>query len=133
MAHNVAKEKTTLGMMQALTDMYEKPSVNNKVYLMKLFNLKMFEGGSMVEHLNSFNIMVNQPVSLEIKFEDEICALILLASVPNSWEPMRTTMINSIGNAKLLFIDVRNIILVEEVRRKDYGEALNVNNRGRSF
>ena len=59
-AHNIAKEKMTIGMMQALANMYEKPSANNKVYLMKkLFNLRMPEGGSVVEHLNSFNTVVN--------------------------------------------------------------------------
>ena len=34
-AHNITKEKTTVGMMQALAYMYEKPYANNKVYLMK--------------------------------------------------------------------------------------------------
>ena len=88
--------------MQALADMYEKPSANNKVYLMKkLFNLKMPEGGSVIEHLNSFNIIVNQLVSVGIKFNDEICVLILLVSLPNNWEPIRVTITNSIGNAKL--------------------------------
>ena len=84
-AHNVAKEKTTMGLMQALAEMYEKPSVNNKVDLMKkLFNLKISEGGPVVEHLNSFNTVVNQLVSVGIKFDDEICALILLASLPTN-------------------------------------------------
>ena len=70
-AHNMAKEKTTMGMMQALAEMYEYPSTNNKVYLMKkLFNLKMFESGPVVKHLNNFNIVVNQLVSVEIKFDD---------------------------------------------------------------
>ena len=66
-AHNVVKEKTTAAMMKALSDMYDKPSVNNKVHLMKkLFNLKMPEGNSMVGHLNKFNIVLNQLVSVEI-------------------------------------------------------------------
>ena len=100
MVHNVAKEKKTMGMMQALVDMYEKPSANNKVYLMKkLFNLKMSESGSLVEHLNIFNTIVNQLVSMGIKFDDEICTLILLVSLPNSWEPMKVTITNSIGNS----------------------------------
>ena len=44
-AHNVMKEKTTVDLMKALSSMYEKPSTNNKVYLMKkLFILKMVEG-----------------------------------------------------------------------------------------
>ena len=44
-AHNVVKEKTTVDLIRVLTSMYEKPSANNKVYLMKkLFNLKKAEG-----------------------------------------------------------------------------------------
>ena len=39
---NIVNEKTTVGLMKALSDMYEKPSAANKVYLMRrLFNLKM--------------------------------------------------------------------------------------------
>jgi acyl-activating enzyme 14 len=46
-AHNVTKEKSTARLMEALSGMYEKPSENNKVHLMKkLFNLKMTEGTS---------------------------------------------------------------------------------------
>ena len=45
----------------------------------KLFNLRMLEGGLVVKHLKSFNTMVNQLVSVGIKFDDEICTLILLA------------------------------------------------------
>ena len=62
-----------------------------------------------------------------IKFDDEICALILLVSLLNSWEPMRVVIVNSIRNATLKFIDVRNAILAEEVRRKDSGEASSSN------
>lgn len=138
-AHTVKKETTTVGLMKALSDMYEKPSSCNKVHLMKkLFYLKMAEGGSVMEHLNKLNMIINQLVSVEINFDDEVCALILLASLPNSWEPMRAAVSNSIGTAKLKFNDVRDNILAEEVRRRDSGEAspsnlaLNVENRGRS-
>ena len=51
--------------------MYEKLSTNNKVHLMKkLFNLKVGEGGIVVEHMNEFNIIVNQPSFVEINFEE---------------------------------------------------------------
>ena len=44
-AHNVMKEKTIVDLMKALSSMYEKPSTNNKLHLMKkLFILKMVEG-----------------------------------------------------------------------------------------
>ena len=46
-AFNISKEKTTEGVMSALSKLYEKPSASNKVFLMKrLFNMKMSEGGS---------------------------------------------------------------------------------------
>ena len=46
-AHNVVKEKTIADLMKALSGMYERPSANNKVHLMKkLFNLKMAENAS---------------------------------------------------------------------------------------
>jgi hypothetical protein len=59
-AHNFVKENTTAGLMAALSNMYEKPSANNKVHLVKkLFNLKMAEGASVARHLNEFNTITN--------------------------------------------------------------------------
>ena len=47
--------------MKALSGMFEKSSVNNKVHLMKkLFNLKMVENASVAQHLNEFNTITNQ-------------------------------------------------------------------------
>ena len=56
--------------MKALSGMYEKPSANNKVHLMKkLFNLKMAENASVAQHLNEFNTtwFGNLPTSTELQ------------------------------------------------------------------
>ena len=59
--HNIVKEKTIVDLMKALSSMYEKPSANNKVYLMKkLFNLKKAKGTPIAQHLNKFNTITNQ-------------------------------------------------------------------------
>ena len=72
--------------MKALSSMYEKPSANNKVHLMKkLFNLKMAENASVAQYLNEFNTITNQLSPIEIDFDDEIRALIIFATLPNSW------------------------------------------------
>ena len=85
LAHNVVKEKTTVDLIKALPSMYEKPSANNKVHLMKeLFNLKMAKNASIAQHLNEFNTITNQLSYVEIDFNDEIHAPIVLASSPNS-------------------------------------------------
>ncbi|KAH1226041.1 Retrovirus-related Pol polyprotein from transposon TNT 1-94 [Glycine max] len=91
-AFNIVNEKTTAGLMKALSDMYEKPSAANKVYLMRrLFNLKMGLSNSTRENI-------------------------------------------------LKLSDIRDLILSEDVRKRDSGEssshvsnlALNTEGRGRT-
>ena len=40
----------------------------------------MSEGGCVVDHINEFNMIVSQLNSVEINFEDEMKALILMSS-----------------------------------------------------
>ena len=106
-AFNIVKEKTTADLMKALSNMYEKPSASNKVYLMRrLFNLKMTEGASVTDHINEFNVITTQLSSVEITFEDEVKALILLSSLPESWSATVTAVSSSSGSAKLKLDDV---------------------------
>ena len=118
--------------------MYEKPSANNKVHLMKkLFNMKMIENASIAQHLNEFNTITNRLSFVEIDFDDEIRALIVLAFLPNNWEAMRIAISNSIRKEKLKYNDIRDLILAKEIYRKDVGEtsesgsAINLETRGR--
>ncbi|CAO2836233.1 unnamed protein product [Amaranthus hypochondriacus] len=123
-AFNIAKETTTAGLMKALSNMYEKPSASNKVHLMRrLFSLRMSEGGSVAQHLNELNSVTTQLSSVEIKFDDEVLALILLSSLPDSWNATVTTVSSSSGSNKLKFDDVRDLVLSEEIRRRESGES----------
>ncbi|KAE8715229.1 hypothetical protein F3Y22_tig00110186pilonHSYRG00194 [Hibiscus syriacus] len=137
-AFNIAKEKTTAGLMAALSSMYEKPSASNKVHLMRrLFNLRMAEGASVAQHLNELNTIATQLSSVEIEFDDEVRALILLSSLPDSWNATVTAVSSSSGNNKLKFDDVRDLVLSEEIRRRESGEAstssaLHTESRGRT-
>ena len=71
--------------MKALSGIYEKLLANNRVHLMKkLFNLKMVENASIVLYLKEFNTITNLLSFVEIHFVDDIHALIVLASLPNS-------------------------------------------------
>ena len=82
-AFNILKEKTTKDMMYAMAKLYEKPSMSNKVFLMKrLFNMKMLEGGFVADHLNEFNTVTNQLSSIKVDFDDEVRALLILCSSP---------------------------------------------------
>ena len=82
-AFNISKENTMKGLIDALAKLYEKPSVSNKVFLMNiLFNMNISEGGSVVDHLNEFNMVINQPSSVKVDFDDEVGDLIILCSLP---------------------------------------------------
>ncbi|KAL4568151.1 hypothetical protein LXL04_023757 [Taraxacum kok-saghyz] len=78
-AYNIASIKTTHGLLKALSDKYERPSTANK-----LVNLKMMEGRSATDHINEFNSILSRLTSVGIGFEDEVQALLLLSSLPES-------------------------------------------------
>jgi hypothetical protein len=85
-AFNILKEKTTKDLMDALDKLYEKPSISNKIFLMKiLFNMKMSEGGSVANHLNEFNTVTNHLSYVKVDFDDEVRDLLILCSFPESW------------------------------------------------
>jgi len=56
---------------------------------------------------------------VEIEFDDEVRALIVLASLPNSWETMIMVVSNFVGKRKLKYNDIRDLILSEEVHKRD--------------
>ena len=79
-AFNISKEKTTEGVMSTLSKLYEKLSASNKVFLMKhLFNMKMSEGGYVVDHLNEFNMITSKLIPVKVNFDDEFRDLVLIA------------------------------------------------------
>ncbi|GJZ76500.1 hypothetical protein Tco_0641172 [Tanacetum coccineum] len=85
-AYNVVNEKTTYNLFKALSNMYEKPSASNKVFLIGLLvNTKMNEGASVADHVNEFNSILSRLMSVDIKLDDEVQALLLLSSLPESW------------------------------------------------
>jgi len=106
--------------------MYEEPSASNKGCLMKkLFNMKMNECSSVQDHVNEFNTITNQLNLVKIEFEDEVMALLILCSLPDSWNSFVMAVSNSFSNAVLVFDEVVGTILSEDMRRKSTGENSN--------
>jgi len=62
--------------------------------------------------------------------------LIVVSSLLDSWEGLRAVVTNSVGKTKLNCDDIRNLILSEEIRKKDTksvtdSNALTVQSKGR--
>jgi hypothetical protein len=99
MAFNISKEKKTKEMMDALDKLYEKPSTSNKVFLIKrLFNMKMSEGGFVADHLNAFNTITNQLSFIKIDFHDEVMDILILFSMPESWNSLVMVVSNPVSS-----------------------------------
>jgi hypothetical protein len=134
---NISKEATMEDLMKALDKLYEKLSTSNKVFLIKLlFNMKMSECGSVVDHLNEFNTVTNQLSSVKVDFDYEYRDLLIFFSFPESWNNLVMVVSNSVTCSKTLkFVDVVGVILSEEMRRKrtseTSGNSLIMENKGR--
>nr|GEY85766.1 retrovirus-related Pol polyprotein from transposon TNT 1-94 [Tanacetum cinerariifolium] len=124
-AYNVVNEKTTYDMFKALSNMYEKLSASNNVFLIRqLVNTKMKEGSSVVD-VNEFNSILSRLMSVDIKFDDEVQALLLLSSLPESWSGTVTSISGSTETTKPKFDNIHDLILREDIRRKTSGEYSN--------
>ena len=124
-------------MINALAKLYEKPSASNKVFLMKcLFNMKMLEGGFVVENLNDFKKVASKLSFIGVNFDDELRDILILSSLPKRYNGLVMAVSNFVsGSSTLKFDDVIGVILSEEMQRKSTGEtsgnALIVENMGR--
>nr|GEX69386.1 retrovirus-related Pol polyprotein from transposon TNT 1-94 [Tanacetum cinerariifolium] len=85
-AFNVVNEKTTFGLLKALPNMYKKPSASNK-----------------------FNSVISKLLSIAIKFDDEMHALSLLSSLPDSWfgtvTAVSCTLVRRVMRGRVIGVD----------------------------
>jgi hypothetical protein len=86
------------------------------------FNMKMVEIGSIVDHLNEFNMVTSKLNSINVNFDEEARALLILCYFIESWNSLVMMVSNSIYSLNTLkFDDVIGVILNKENRRKISG------------
>ncbi|GJR07388.1 retrovirus-related pol polyprotein from transposon TNT 1-94 [Tanacetum coccineum] len=85
----------------------------------------MKEGASVTDHVFNFNSIISRLMSVDIKFDDEVQALLLLSSLPESWPCTVTAIRGSTETTKLKFDNIRDLILRKDIRRKTSGEYSN--------
>ena len=65
---NVSGEATAKALWVKLGNLHQSKSLVNKLFLRKnLYNLRMKDGDSVIEHMNAFNIVVSELLSVDIK------------------------------------------------------------------
>ncbi|KAF2305897.1 hypothetical protein GH714_008746 [Hevea brasiliensis] len=102
-----------------------------------MMQLKFKEGSSIADHLNEFKGTIDHLSSMGIKFDDEILGLLLLNTLPDSWETFRVSLTNSAPNGVVSLEAAEGGVLNEEMRKmsqasSSHAEVLVTENRGRS-
>ncbi|KAI5335776.1 hypothetical protein L3X38_025910 [Prunus dulcis] len=91
-----------------------------------LVNLKYRDGRSVTEHLNDFQGLINLLTNMKMVLNDELQALMLLSSLPDSWDTLVVSLSNSAPQG-VLTLD----IIKDSMRDKSKGRSRDVS-RGRS-
>jgi len=68
----------------------------------------------MLEHLNFSNKIINELLTVDVKIEEDDKALILLSSLPESYDHIVTTMLYS---KETLILEVMPTLLSNEIRK----------------
>jgi hypothetical protein len=103
---------------------HKKQAMNKASVIKRLAKLEYRDGSSVIEHLNVFQCHINQLSAMKINFEDEVQALLLLSSMPDSWNTLIVSVSNSAPDGKLTLEMVKNSMLNEEARKKEKRRCL---------
>jgi len=137
--NHISGENNAKSLWDKLEQLYAKKTGNNKMFLIKkMLGLKLQEGTSCADHLNTIQGIMNQLSAMGIKFDDEIQGLFLLGSLPDSWETFRMSLSNSASDGVLSMEIVKSSVLNEEMRRKSQDSSsesgvLVIESRGRNL
>jgi len=75
----------------------------------------MNEGTTVLEHLNFFNEVISELLTIDVKIDEEDKTLILLSSLPESYDHIVTTMFYSKKN---LIKEVTSTLLSNEIKKR---------------
>ena len=100
-----------------LENLFSRKALRNKTTLIRrLVNLKYKDGNNMVEHIISFQGIMNKLVVMKMNIDEEMQASLLLSSLLDSWKTLMVTVSNSTPNG--IPSSVKDSLLSEEARRK---------------
>ena len=84
----------------------------------KLYTFSMKEGTAMKDHLDEFNKLILDLENVNVMLEDEDRALILLSSLPDSYEHFVDTLLY--GRQTLTLKDVKNALESKDLKKISY-------------
>jgi hypothetical protein len=95
----VLAEKTVAALWLKRESICMSKNLTSKMHVkMNLFSHKLQEGASVMNHRSIFREIVSDLLSMEVSYEDEDLAFILLVSLPNSLRIFETPCYTAVMN-----------------------------------
>ena len=114
----MSEEDTAKKLWEKLGNLYQSNCFINKLFLQnKLYLLRLSEGDTVTEHLNVFNIVISQLLSMDIKITKEEKCIILLCSFIDFWDILAMAI-----ESNITIINIDNVVaslFSEEMRWKN--------------
>jgi hypothetical protein len=111
---------TAKELWKTLSETYEKKVAATKIYLIRcLYNLRMRESDLITAHLNEYEGIISQLSAQGMTIDDELKALLLMSSLPPSWENIVITVCNVLATA-VKYSKTTSSILSEDAQRKTF-------------
>ncbi|KAH9696615.1 hypothetical protein KPL71_023232 [Citrus sinensis] len=126
----VGGEKTAAGLWKKLEDLYTNMSMAKRLATKKkLYTLQMEEGSSITDHIDAFNKIILDLEDINVKIDDEDKAMILLCSLPSSYENLVDTLMY--GRQTLAMGEVKEALSSKAAIKKETrdGECLTASRR----
>ena len=118
-----SKETSASTLWKVLEEKFLQKSSQNKLYMKKrLFRFNYVHGTSMNDHITSFNQLVTDLVNMDVTFEDEDLALMLLGSLPHEFEFLETTLLYE--KVAVSLSEVTAALYSYELRKKEKQENI---------
>jgi len=83
----------------------------------------MSDGASVIDNTNEFNSLLSRLVPVDIKCDDTVQTMLFLSSLADSWSETITAVASRYGTTKLIFEGIKDLILSEDVHRKNVKES----------
>ncbi|GKE69277.1 hypothetical protein Tco_1527349 [Tanacetum coccineum] len=129
----VTQETTVARVYSKIETLCMKNSFASKLYLnKKLYTFYMLAGRKIFEHIDEFNKIIPDLANIEVKFKNEDLSLLLLTSLPASYEHFVDTLLY--GRETLALEDLMATLNSKEIKERskakgDDGEGLYVRGR----
>ncbi|KAL8480589.1 hypothetical protein ACS0TY_027220 [Phlomoides rotata] len=90
----VSKETTAVGVWEKLEGLYNLKTLANRLYMkQKLFSFRMVEEKSILKQVDDFNKLLDDLQNIEVQLDEEDKALLLLSSLPKSFDHFKDTLL----------------------------------------